>query len=197
MVTKTNQKTNVVQREIVGCHSREHQCYYLPGCDTPVWQKTYQCTRPNQLLPPSGHTKVKMETAWSLQTIRLHHLISRSTVDLYDNPMHYIQRRSVTKSVLAGLSDLITHFPAITFKVKANKIHNSWVCSNYIKTCNSIHISHSPTLSELSSIYRISPQQQLTYITRVTAYTCIHMCTHILCNRLRLTRRNASCMRRA
>jgi len=39
MVTKTNQKTTAVQREIVGCHSREHQCYDLPGCDTPVWQK--------------------------------------------------------------------------------------------------------------------------------------------------------------
>jgi len=38
-VTKTYQKTIVAQREIEGCHSREHQCYGLPGCDIPVWQK--------------------------------------------------------------------------------------------------------------------------------------------------------------
>jgi len=39
MVTKTNQKTIAAQCEIQGCHSHEHQCYGLPGCDTPVWQK--------------------------------------------------------------------------------------------------------------------------------------------------------------
>lgn len=194
MVTKTNQKIIVAQHEIQGCRSREYQWYGLPGCDTNCLAKTYQCTRPNQLLPPSGRKKVKMETAWSLQTIRLHHLISWSTTDLYDNPMHYIQRRGMTKSILAGLRDLITHFPRTTFKVKLvlrKQNHNSWVCSNYTKICNNIHISHSPTPSELSSIYRISPQQQLAYITRVTAYTCIHTCTHILCYRLRLTWRNA------
>ena len=58
-----------------------------------------------------------METAWSIQTIRLHHLIPWITMDLYDNPMHCIQR-SVTKSILAVLSDLITHFPRTMFKVK-------------------------------------------------------------------------------
>lgn len=39
MVTKTYQKTIVAQREIEGYHSREHQCYGLPGRVTPVWQK--------------------------------------------------------------------------------------------------------------------------------------------------------------
>jgi len=36
MVTKTNLKTIVAQRELQGRHSREHPCYGLPECNTPV-----------------------------------------------------------------------------------------------------------------------------------------------------------------